>query len=153
MGLYIGNYIHISTQSTISGGGFCVLEDFVGLSAGVKIITGSEDIDGGGLTNPTIPEEYRSYYRSYVHCKKHSFLGTNVIIYPNITVGEGTVVGSGGIVNKDLDSWSVYAGNPLRKIRQRPKNLIVEKEKELLSKYNINSSNFNDVLEKIRNCK
>jgi len=150
LGLYIGNHIHISTQSTISGGGLCVLEDFVGLSAGVKIITGSEDIDGKGLTNPTIPEEFRSFYRSFVHCKKHSFFGTNVIIYPNVTVGEGTVVSSGGIVNKDLDSWSIYAGNPLRKIRQRPKNLILKKEKELLRKNNIRNSDFSDVFDIIK---
>lgn len=55
LGLYIGNFIHISAHSIISGGGYCLLEDFVGLSAGVRLITGSEDIMGKGLTNPTIP--------------------------------------------------------------------------------------------------
>ena len=91
-GLYIGNYIHIAAHSTISGGGYCILEDFVGISAGVRIITGSEDIAGSGLTNSTIPQEFRSFYRSFVHCKKHSFLATNVIVHPGITIGEGTVV-------------------------------------------------------------
>jgi acetyltransferase-like isoleucine patch superfamily enzyme len=149
-GLYIGNYIHISTQSTISGGGYCILEDFVGLSAGVRIITGSEEIDGKALTNPTIPDEYRSFYRSYVHCKKHSFFGSNVIIYPNVTIGEGTVVSSGSIVNKDLEPWSIYAGNPLRRIRQRPKDIILEKEKELLKKFNIKNANFKDVINLVK---
>jgi len=145
-GTFIGNFIHISTQSVISGGGHCVLEDFVGLSAGVRIISGSEDINGDGLTNPTIPDEFRSYYRSYVHCKKHSFLATNVIVHPGVTIGEGTVVSSGSVITKDLEPWSIYMGVPARKIRNRQKEIILAKEKEILMKYSIESSNFKDIV-------
>ncbi|MBU1937950.1 acyltransferase, partial [bacterium] len=55
----IGNFIHISYYSSIAGGGLCIFEDFVGLSAGVRIITGSELIHGEGLTNPAVPREFR----------------------------------------------------------------------------------------------
>ena len=146
LGLHIGNFIHISSQSIISGGGYCVLEDFVGLSAGVRIISGSEDINGDGLTNPTIPDEFRSYYRSYVHCKKHSFLATNVIVHPGVTIGEGTVVSSGSVITKDLEPWSIYMGIPARKIRDRQKEIILDKEKEILMKYSIESSSFKDIV-------
>ena len=61
LGLYVGNYIHISAYSCITGGGYCILEDFVGLSAGCRIITGSEDISGDGLTNPTILNDFSSF--------------------------------------------------------------------------------------------
>tara|TARA_Y100000590_G_scaffold346710_1_gene397069 strand:- start:1197 stop:1787 length:591 start_codon:yes stop_codon:yes gene_type:complete len=145
LGLGVGNFVHISSQSIISGGGSCILEDFVGLSAGVRIITGSEDINGKGLTNPTIPEKFRSYYRSFVHCKKHSFFGTNVIIHPNVTIGEGAVVGSGSVVTKDLDPWSIYMGTPARKIKERPKKIILENEKQLLAEYLISNSNFDEI--------
>jgi len=40
LGLFVGNFIHISTQSSISGGGYCILDDFVGFSAGVRFSTG-----------------------------------------------------------------------------------------------------------------
>ena len=36
-GLFVGNYIHISPYTSINGGGQCILEDFVGLSAGVRL--------------------------------------------------------------------------------------------------------------------
>jgi acetyltransferase-like isoleucine patch superfamily enzyme len=149
-GLYVGNNIHIATQVVISGGGYCFLGDFAGVSAGVRIITGSEDISGDGLTNPTIPEKYREYFRGYVICEKHSFLATNVIVHPNVTIGEGAVVGSGSIVTKDLEPWGIYMGTPARKIRDRPKTSILEKEKEIRNEYNIKEEFIEDIFENIR---
>lgn len=150
LGLYIGNFIHLSAYSCISGGGYCVLEDFVGLSAGCRIITGTEDISGQGLTNPTIPREFRSFKRSYVHLKKHSFLATNVIVHPGVTVGEGAVVGSGSVVTKDLEPWGIYMGIPARKFKERPKEKILELEKILYQKCNIEPADFTDVLHIIK---
>lgn len=148
-GLYIGNNIHISPFSSIVGGGFCILEDFVGLSAGVRLITGSEDISGGNLTNPTIPDEFRAYYRSYIICEKHSFLATNVIVHPDVTIGEGAVVGSGSIVTKDLEPWSIYMGRPAVKVKDRFKDKILEAEKNFYKKYNLSPSDFSDIKKKI----
>ncbi|MCF8296740.1 MAG: acyltransferase [Saprospiraceae bacterium] len=141
-GLFIGNYIHISSHSIISGGGYCILEDFVGLSAGVRIITGSEDISGKALTNPTIPNKYRSYYRSYVICKKHSFLATGVIVHPGVTIGEGAVIGSGSVVTKDIDPWGIYMGIPAKRIKDRKKETIIKLEDKLLFETMIEPSDF-----------
>jgi len=150
LGTYIGNFIHISTYTCISGGGYCVLEDFVGLSAGCRIITGSEKVAGEGLTNPTIPKKYRAFYRSYVLCKKHSFLATNVIVHPGVTIGEGAVISSGSIVTKDVEPWSVYRGTPAIKIKDRKKDKILTFEKELLKESNIQMSDFSDVIKKVK---
>ncbi len=125
----IGDFVHIAPFCSIAGGGDCILDNFVGLSAGVRIITGSEDISGEGLTNPTIPIEFRSRKTSFVHCKKHSFLATNVIVLPGVTIGEGAVIGAGSIVNKDLAPWGVYIGT--RRIRERPSEKILELEEKL----------------------
>lgn len=144
LGLCIGNYIHISSQSIISGGGYCILEDFVGLSAGVRIITGSEDVNGKALTNPTIPEKYRSFYRSFVICKKHSFLATNVIVQPGVTIGEGAVVGSGSVVTKDIEPWTINFGIPAKPIKQRSREKILEMEKQLLNEADIEASDFSE---------
>ena len=46
------------------------------------------------------------------------FIGEGVKILKGVTVGEGSVIGSGSIVVKDVDAFSVYAGNPARKIRE-----------------------------------
>lgn len=44
------------------------------------------------------------------------FIGMNAIITRGVTVGDNVVIGAGSIVTKDLESNSVYAGNPAKKI-------------------------------------
>ena len=151
LGLYIGNYIHISAYCSIIGGGYCFLEDFVGVCAGTRIITGTEDINGSGLTGgPTIPEKFRSCHRSFVICEKHSFLGTNAIIHPGVTIGEGAVVGSGSIVTKDLEPWGIYIGSPAKRIKDRPKQKILKLERELFKSKSITPSDFSELIKKIK---
>jgi galactoside O-acetyltransferase len=134
-GLFIGNYIHISTNCSILGGGYCIINDFVGICAGSRIITGSEDIMGAGITGgPTVPNEYRANFQSFVIFEKHSFLGSNSIVLPGVTIGEGSVIGSGCIVTKDIEPWGIYIGNPLRRVKDRPKEKILSMEIELLEK-------------------
>lgn len=144
-GLFIGNYIHISTNCSILGGGYCIINDFVGICAGSRIITGSEDIMGNGITGgPTVPNEYRTNFQSFVIFEKHSFLGTNCIILPGVTIGEGSVIGSGCIITKDVEPWGIYFGNPLRRIKDRPKEKILSMEIELLEKYSVVISDFSN---------
>lgn len=44
------------------------------------------------------------------------FIGANCTILPGVHIGENTIVGAGSIVTKDLESNSVYAGVPARRI-------------------------------------
>ena len=141
-GLFIGNYIHISPFTSIMGDGYCILEDFVGLSSGVRLITGSDDYSGRALTNPTVPSEYRNINKSFIHCKKHSLLATNVVVHPGVTIGEGAVVASNSLVTNDLEPWCVYMGIPARKVKERQKDKILEFEKDLKNKYNFKNSDY-----------
>ena len=45
------------------------------------------------------------------------WIGMNCIILKGVTIGSGAVIAAGSIVIKDVDSNSVYAGNPARKIK------------------------------------
>ena len=51
----IGNFVHIACHCSIVGGGEFDMQDFAGLSGGVRIYTGSEDYSGNFLTNRTLP--------------------------------------------------------------------------------------------------
>jgi len=128
----IGRFVHIASFCSVIGGGRFYMEDFSGLSSGCRIITGSDDFVGGGLTNPTVPANYSNAKKSFVRIKRHSIIGTNVIIFPGVTVGEGAAVGAGCIVRKDLDPWGIYAGQDCKKIKNRPSALILELEDKLL---------------------
>ena len=46
------------------------------------------------------------------------WLGKNVQVLKGVTIGEGTIVGMGSIVTKNLNSHSLYAGNPIRVLKE-----------------------------------
>ena len=133
----VGNFIHISSYSSIAGGGVCIMEDFVGLSAGVRIITGSEMIKGEGLTNPTIPQKFRAISRSFVHLERHSFIASDVVIHPGVTIGEGAVIGSNSIVSKDIEPWSINVGSPTKKVGMRESGKILKLQDKLYKEHSV----------------
>ena len=47
------------------------------------------------------------------------WIGQNAIIKQGITIGVGAVVGMGSIVTKDVEPYSIVAGNPAKIIRKR----------------------------------
>jgi len=51
------------------------------------------------------------------------WIGYRAIILPGVTIGEGAVVGAGSIVTKNVEPFSIVAGNPARRIGERNKDL------------------------------
>lgn len=49
---------------------------------------------------------------------KDAWLGTGVIVMPNITIGEGAVVGAGSIVTRDVPPYTIVMGSPARPTRK-----------------------------------
>jgi len=133
--LVIGNYVHIASHTSITGGGRCVLHDFCGLSSGTRLLTGSDSFQGESLVGPTIPPEFRIVERGEVVLESHVLLGANVVVFPNVHIGEGTAVGAGSVVNHDLPPWSIFAGAPARPVKIRPKETILRMEEQLYATY------------------
>lgn len=133
--LEMGSYIHIAALGSVVGGAQSklVMKDFSGLSAGCRIVCGSDDYKGEGLTNPPVPVEYRRVTYSTVTLERYVVLGTNVVVHPGVTIGEGTVVGSCSLVTKDLDPWGIYVGIPAKRVGERRKDKILEYAKLLMT--------------------
>jgi len=132
--LVIGNHVHIGCHTALIGGGWCYVSDFFGLSSGVRVLTGSDDFLGGGLTNPTIPADLRHVHRGRVWLGAHGGLGANSVVFPDVAIGEGSTVAAGSVVSKSLPPWGVYGGNPARRIKPRPSAHIAAGEKRLLER-------------------
>ncbi len=126
----IGNYVHIASYSSISGGGEFIMEDFTGLASGCRIITGSDDFKDYGFGNPTISDEFRNTKIGKVKLERFSIIGTNTVILPNITIGEGATVSANSVITKDLEPWGIYIGN--RKVGTRNKEEVLKNYKKFL---------------------
>jgi len=47
------------------------------------------------------------------------WIGTDAMILPGVTLGNGVIVGARAVVSRDVPSWSVVAGNPGKVVRRR----------------------------------
>ena len=55
------------------------------------------------------------------------WIGSGVFIKNGIKVGDGAIIGAGSIVTKDVEPFSIIAGNPAKLIRYRFSDDIIEK--------------------------
>lgn len=123
-GIIIGDYIHISVYSSIIGRGQVTINDFCNISSRVSIYSSSDDYSGATLTNPTIPEQYKNVNHSSVFLGRHVIVGSGTVILPGVKLNDGVAVGALSLVKNNCEAFGVYAGNPLRKIKDRKRDLL-----------------------------
>jgi galactoside O-acetyltransferase len=70
--------------------------------------------------HPILPElrEKIYQYNMPIHIGRNCWLGAGVVVLPGITIGDGSVIGAGSIVTKDIPSGVVAVGNPCRVLRE-----------------------------------
>lgn len=49
----------------------------------------------------------------------HAWVAAESFVHPHVVIGEGAVVGARSVVVKSLPAWSICAGHPCRKLRDR----------------------------------
>lgn len=137
----IGRYVHIAVFCNVAGGSEgIVFNDFSGLAYGCHVFTQSDDYSGQTLTNPTIPSKYKSETKKSITIGKHCIVGTGSLIFPGVNLAEGTAVGAASVVRKSTEEWSIYLGNPAKKIKPRSRNLLAL-EAQLIQEDNIAQQN------------
>lgn len=47
------------------------------------------------------------------------WIGQNVTIMPGVNIGDGAIIGANSVVAKDVDPYTIVAGNPIKVIRKR----------------------------------
>ena len=86
-----------------------VLEDFVEVAQYSHLVTGTHDTES---------ETFQLYTKPIRICS-HAWLASGCFVGPGVTVGEGAVLGARCVTFKDLEPWTIYAGNPAMRVRAR----------------------------------
>jgi len=120
----IGSYIHIAAYCALYGSLGIEMEDFTGLSPRCTVFSASDDFSGNYLIGPMINKSKTNITGGKVIIKKYSQIGVCSTILPAVTINEGVAVGAMSLINKNLDEWGIYAGIPVRKIKERSKGLL-----------------------------
>ena len=67
--------------------------------------------------NHGVNNEYKDVNTKPVVIGNNVWLGANVIILPEVNLGDNVVVGAGSVVTKSFPSNSIIAGNPAKLIK------------------------------------
>ena len=47
------------------------------------------------------------------------WIGQNAVILPGVRIGDGTIIGANSVVGKDVEPYTIVAGNPAKVLRKR----------------------------------
>lgn len=120
----IGSQVHISAYSALYGRFGIRMEDYTGLSPRCTIFSAMDDFSGEFLIGPMVAKSKTHVTGGLVLIKRHSQIGAGSILFPNIVIEEGVAVGALSLINKNLDAWTIYAGVPAKKIKNRDDKLL-----------------------------
>lgn len=120
----LGSHIHVSAYCALYGSMGIEMEDYTGLSPRCSVFSASDDFSGDFLISPMVEKSKTNVTGGKVLIKKYSQIGAHTVILPNLQIEEGVAVGAMSLINKSLDSWCVYAGVPVKKIKDRKKGLL-----------------------------
>lgn len=145
--LEVGKFCHIGANSTVLGGGGkgkCVFEDLSGCAPGTRIITASDDYVSS-MGGPNVPDQFLGEPPAgLVHIKSYTILGTNTVVMPNVTIEEGVSTSAMTLIRKNLQEWTIYGGNPARKIGPRDKENVMKNINNFWAEYEKNGGTFNN---------
>jgi UDP-2-acetamido-3-amino-2,3-dideoxy-glucuronate N-acetyltransferase len=110
-------------EEGVSIGDNCKIRPFVFIPTGVTV---EDDVFIGpnvSFTNDKYPKVRGEWTLSRTVVRKRASIGANSVILPGVEIGEGSLVGAGSVVTKDVPPGMMVAGNPACVIGQRDKNV------------------------------
>lgn len=104
-----GKNTWIGPYTILDGTGGLEIGDNCSISSGVHIYTHNS-------VNWAVTKGKAHYERKPVKIESYCFIGPNSVIKNGVKIGKHSVVGALSFVNKDVEPYSIVAGNPAKKI-------------------------------------
>lgn len=112
--MYIGDDVFINQQCILAADEKITIGNKVQIGFRVMLITSNYEAQIHHKT------KLRKKYFEPITIKDYAWIGSGAIILPGITIGEGSVVGAGAIVTRDVPDYTVVGGIPARVIKKIP---------------------------------
>lgn len=122
--LTIGSHIHISAYVALYGAMGIEMKDYTGVSPRSTIYSAMDDFSGSYLIGPVHPVGTTNVTGGKVVIERFVQIGCDSVVFPNLTINEGSVIGAKSLVTRSVDAWGVYAGTPIRKLKNRNRDLV-----------------------------
>lgn len=112
-GVTIGAHTVVNREVLLDGRSGLTIGDNVSISEGAVLLTLEHDPN-----SPTFENRGAS-----VVIHNRAFIGTQAMILPGITIGEGAIVAARAVVTRDVAPYTIVAGVPARLIGERTREL------------------------------
>jgi acetyltransferase-like isoleucine patch superfamily enzyme len=119
----IGKNVWIGPFTIIDGSGELTIGDNVTISSGAHIYTHDN-------VKQTLLGKLFEIEKGKVTIGRNTYIGPNVIVSKDISIGQHSVIATNSFVNKSFTEYSIIAGNPAKKIGE-----VLIKDNEVEFKY------------------
>ena len=126
-GIKFGNFIHLAVYSSLIGAGRIEIGDYCNISSRVAIYSSSDDYSGEYMTNPMVDERFTNVEHAPVTLREHVIIGSSSVILPGVTLNTAAATGAFTLVNKSLEAFTIYAGQPAKALKARKQTLSLGK--------------------------
>lgn len=109
----LGDYSGIGINAKIYG--TCHIGRYVMMGTDVTIITRNHRFDRTDI--PMMEQGFEEERPVYIG--NDVWIGDRALILPGVHIGDGSIIAAGAVVTKDVPPYSIAAGVPARKIRDR----------------------------------
>lgn len=119
-GLRIGDSVSIGPRTIVQVDG--TIGDFALIGMGVQIVGKNDhfiDEIGTPIVHSTWAGDREALAVDRVDIGRDVWIGGSSVVLSGVKIGEGSVIGSGSVVTKDIPAYSIAVGNPARVVRQR----------------------------------
>jgi maltose O-acetyltransferase len=124
----IGENVRIKHRENLTlGDGVCINDDawinaVGGVTIGDNVLIGPKTVIHSAnhkFSDPETPISEQGHTLKPVVIEDDVWIGASSVILAGVTIGEGAVVGAGSVVTKDVEAYTVVAGNPTQVIGTR----------------------------------
>ncbi len=109
----IGDHVWIGPQAYFDARDL-VIEEYVGWGPGARVLGSSHT--GVPLDVPIVQTDLEI---RPVRIEAWADVGTGAVILPGVTIGRGSIVGAGAVVNRDVPAFAIVGGVPAKFIKWR----------------------------------
>jgi putative colanic acid biosynthesis acetyltransferase WcaF len=107
--LTVGDWSALGEEAFIYNLGPVTLGEKVTISHRAQLCAGTHD-----YTQPDLP-----LLKPPIVIRDQAWICADAFIGPGVTVGEGAIAGARAVVMKDVEPWTIVAGNPAMPIKKR----------------------------------
>ena len=122
-GIFVGKHCFFGEYTCIRGQGGVHIGDGVYTGTQVQIAAVNHVYD-----DPDTYIKDQGITAQGITIEDDVWLASNVVVVDGVTIGKGSVVGAGGVVNKNLPPYSVAVGIPARVVKDRREAAAVRQQ-------------------------